>query len=271
MKLLPGLAIAIVLLTALPAAPVGQLQEVRFCDGYTIRTYRDAITGEGSFEILHGKEQAFEKAGFDFQIGRRFESDNPEPVLIGQDLTNSGSPHVVIYEWTGGLHSSYIARVFRLGEKCEFLAEINGIHTEPVFRTDGENRPWIVHLRDWAFQYWPHSFATSHAPEVMLTWQGTKYAVARDRMLQPAPAAQELQEIVSRVRMNAGWSAGSMEIPYELYSTALDLMYSGHEELAWPFLREAWKPGFPKEEKFAAELRARRDSSEYWQQFVKAP
>lgn len=272
MKFLPRLLFVICLASALSAAPIGQPEEVKFCDAYTIRTYRDGVTGEGSFEILRGKAVVYEKAGFCFYIGRRPQSSNTDPLLIGQDLTKTGAPHVVVYEWTGGAHCCYIARVFRLGEKCELLAEVDGVHTNPVFRPDGENRPWLVSLRDWgSLDYWPQGFAAAHAPEVLLEWRQTRYVVAHARMRKPAPPALELEKLADKVRSEDSWLRQPVGYPYELYATALDLMYSGHEELGWKFLREAWRPGVAGLEKFAADLRERRDTSDYWQQLAKAP
>ena len=53
-------------------------------------------------------------------------------------------------------------------------------------------------------------------------------------------------------------------VPYELYATMLDLIYSGNEKLAWAFLekawpteiRHAWPIGFRHKEEFLEDLKS---------------
>jgi hypothetical protein len=154
------------------AAPKGTVEDVQSCAGYTIRTYRDLNSGDGSIEIAHGAEVAYERSGFSFRIGVRPNFPKSLPALIGQDLTASGAPHVVIYEWTGGAHCCIIAHVVRLGRTIAEIATINGKHSDPEFRPTKPGKAWEVYVRDWTFAYWPHSFAIACARgDSTLEWE----------------------------------------------------------------------------------------------------
>jgi len=55
-------------------------------------------------------------------------------------------------------------------------------------------------------------------------------------------------------------------IPVELFPTALDLMYSGHEELGWKFIHSAWNDKNADKELVLEKLRGRLGESSYWQE-----
>jgi hypothetical protein len=59
-------------------------------------------------------------------------------------------------------------------------------------------------------------------------------------------------------------------IPAELFSTALDLMYRGYEELGWKFIRDAWPDKIPMDKELMADFRERMSSSPYWPELQKA-
>ena len=250
------------------AAAGGVPEDVKSCAGNTIRTYgRDWDRGspDRRVEITHGMEVAYERTGFSFLIGVRPNFPDSPPALIGQDLTASGAPHVVIYEWTGGAHCCIVAHVIRLGKTLQEIATIDGEHSDPEFRAAQPGQPWEVWVRDWTFAYWPASFASSPAPEVILRWDGRRYIVARARMQEPAPPRRQLAALAQKLRGDKAWSEDPPFVPPELYITALDLMYSGHEGLGWWFIQEALAPQYPQRGEFLSGLKSRLAASTYWQ------
>ena len=260
------------LLVGVPLAqadPVGVIQDVKFCGAYTIRTYRDyrdhlGDAPSGSVEILHRDKRVYEPCGFAFFIGIRPDYPDVRPSHVSQDLTASGAPHVVIYEWTGGAHGNHIVHVFRLGRECQEIAVINGECWEPEFIEKKPNEAWEVRTRDSAFTYWPQSYATSPFPEIVLRWAGSHYVLAKDKMMKPAPSPRELEIWAEKIHAGPGWNWRPMAIPPELYAITLDLMYSGHEDLGWKFIRQGWNPAIPFDEKLVTGLKERLSESHYW-------
>jgi hypothetical protein len=94
-----------------------------------------------------------------------------------------------------------------------------------------------------------------------------RYIIDKERMKKPAPIPDAIAKLAEEIRTDK-WTDhdGCPQIPQRLYSTALDLIYSGHENLGWNFLRLAWKPNFPGYAEFAASLRKRLEQSPYWSQ-----
>jgi hypothetical protein len=257
-------------LTALShAQPVGELQDSQSCSGgFVIRSYRDQVTGAGSFEILRDERLLYERHGQLFTIGSDGETGK-KSLLVGPDLTTSGYPHVVVFENTLGSHCCITAYVFELRNEAKLLATVSGEHAPPVFRQTAPGEPWEIYISDWTYAYWPSSFATSPAPEVILRWNGFAYVTAPDRMAKPAPSPSELAAKARLIRRSAEWTRNTTNyarsnIPPELFQTALDLMYSGHEDLGWGFIHDAWYPGYPVDETLLDDLRKRREKSAHW-------
>jgi len=277
-----GLLLVFALICGCAALPKGDLSEstpdgmvqdeVAFGD-VTVRTYRHSLddlrVGEplASFEVLRKGKKLFEAEGWAFYIsGRKFESQN---LVVGfqpgDDITGNKIPNVVIYEWTGGAHCCAIAWVLEIGRECRVLARIEGRHSAPIFQDlDGDSIPEVI-VRDWTFEYWPASFATSPAPKVILRWSNGEYVVDKKLTRTPVPAEQELVTKAETIRSSEGWECIYPPcIPYEVFHTALDLMYGGHEELGWKFIEMAWSPKFPLDTRLLEELRGLLERSDYW-------
>jgi len=55
-----------------------------------------------------------------------------------------------------------------------------------------------------------------------------------------------------------------LNIPRKLFSYALDLMYSGHEDLGWQFIEQAWSSRYPLDDQMLIDMRERLEKSPYW-------
>jgi hypothetical protein len=84
-------------------------------------------------------------------------------------------------------------------------------------------------------------------------------------MQRPAPAQRELTDLAQKLRREKSWAEQPPAIPPELYVTALDLMYSGHEMLGWQFINEAWSPENLHNEEFVNGMKSRLAASAYWE------
>lgn len=95
-------------------------------------------------------------------------------------------------------------------------------------------------------------------------------------MIEPPPddatLQKKLDEIAAQVdgdsnytRYNVYAEEREKYVPYELYATMLDLIYSGNEKSAWAFLEKAWPTelshawpiGFRHKEKFQEDLNSK--------------
>jgi len=154
--------------------PNGAMRDEATFDGFTVRTYRSGA-GCGSFEILRGERRIYAQHGFCFSIGGQ--EGNRKDVMRwapvpGADITGNGRPDVIVYEWTGGAHCSFIARVFELGDRCEKLATIDGVHGTPAFvDVDRDSVPEVV-IYDWSFAYWPASVVSLTLLYIWRSWPG---------------------------------------------------------------------------------------------------
>lgn len=185
---------------------------------------------------------------------------------IGRDITGNGKANVVIYEWSGGAHCCSSAIVFEIAESCVLLDIIDSRHGVPEFKDlDGDSVPEVL-VNDWSFSYWPKSFVTSPAPQVILRWMSSGYQIAPDLMWRKEPRPEEINTFATAISKSPEWglSYGGLDIPKELFSYALDLMYSGHEDLGWRFIRQAWPPQYPFDDQLLVDLQKRLSRSPYW-------
>ena len=248
--------------------PRGELWEEQAYGAYTIRTY---YTYEGSFEILKDDHRVFGQHGGRFSISSINRENTKVPLFpIGHDITGDGNPNVAIYEWTGGAHCCFNVFLFEIGDKFRQVAAVYGKDSIPRFDDiDGDSIPEVV-IHDCTYAYWPQSFASSPAPRVILRWDGKSYRVARDMMRQPRPSIQDLKTKADEIRKKWGQGYNRSSIPVELWGYALELMYAGHEDLGWQFIKMGWSEKFPLDSDLLEELRSLMASSPYWQQLQKA-
>jgi hypothetical protein len=125
---------------------------------------------------------------------------------------------------------------------------------------------------DWAFAYFPHSFAGSPATEVVLDWGADGLTLSPSLTGKPAPETDELFRRAEAVREVAEWQEEDPQMwPYrDVFPEAIALMYSGHESIGWRYLRESW--GGPEEERLRFEQKVREplNTSMYYAQLVSA-
>ena len=140
--------------------------------------------------------------------------------------------------------------------------EHSGVKIEDL---DGDG---IIELKlvDWTFQYWPGSYVGSPAPRVILRWTGDSFAVAGDLMKQPAPTDAEVETKLAQILLEAKIPDYPVQGP--AFDYALELMYSGHEERGWQFLREFFGERFETVETIK-EFRELLNESPYWKQLKK--
>jgi hypothetical protein len=159
----------------------------------------------------------------------------------GSDVNGDGIPDLVINGWSGGAHCCFTSWILSLGDDFRIMAEVTGGDSEPVFR-DADGDPAIeVEVVDWAFAYWPGSFAGSPATRVVLDWTEGGLEPSPDLTSIPMPGQAALSEEAAKLRSDPSWQEDILYRPYKaVFSRVLDLLYGGYEDLAWKFLEDSW-------------------------------
>ena len=217
-------------------------------------------------EILKNGRRVFSTYGGAYIGIAEFGSNS----VVGMDITGEGKSNIALSESLGrqGGGAFYL---FECSEKFRQIATVESRGTYPELKDlDGDGIPELIASDD-AFYHWPVCRDGEPIPEVILRWRNGKYVAARDLMCKPASTKEELEVMATAVRSSSKWNAEFGWVPSELWTNAIALMYSGHENLGWKFVDRAWQPGFPgedgslsKEQLIDHYLRSRLDESRYW-------
>ncbi|MFH1748847.1 MAG: hypothetical protein ABIG44_17575 [Planctomycetota bacterium] len=217
--------------------------------------------------IIRDGEIEFALTAWGIRIGAEvLEVDRGYRGGVGQDITGDGIPDLVLEVWNGGSHCCWAYYVLSLGPEDgpQISAPILAGHDVATWRDmDADGRLECI-VRDWTFAWWSES-AIAPAPEVILCCRGGQYVAAAHLMSWPAPSEVELIQFARRVREDppiTGWGPGT--VPEEYWAEMLELIYTGHEELAWWFAEEAWPKTCPGKEEFLASFRRQLNESPYW-------
>lgn len=199
----------------------------------------------------------------------------PDLVKPGEDITGDGVPDLVIGFRTGGVHCCYTFYVFELGPKLRLLATFEvGDAGESHFEKRKGEKGLLFVTNDYTFAYKLTSFAGSPAPEVILRFSNGKYRLANDLMRKPPLSRKKLREIAQAVQSDEQWENSEnlplpaliWSTPTLLWSTMLDLIYTGNEKAAWDFFEKAWPKARKGKQARLREFKKVLFSSQYWPQ-----
>ncbi|HTX14491.1 MAG TPA: hypothetical protein VMD77_04285 [Candidatus Baltobacteraceae bacterium] len=240
--------------------------EQKFAD-FDVRIYRggeDAF--DGCVQIFKSKQLVFSKREEGrFAIGNDIDHGGNVPAIpIGTDITGRGKPDLILNEWSGGAHCCFTFHVVELSDHPREIASVQAEHSDYAHFED-LNHDGIYEFTGWdfTFAYWHAAFLQSPAPKIVLRFNGTRYELALSLMRQPPPSADQLATTEAKVRRDA-WD--DKFPPPLLWGTMLDLIYTGHSDLAWQFADTAWVPGNIGEPEFLKEFCRQLSSSPYFAQ-----
>ena len=251
------------------AKPKYKLEAKQRLQEYTVRIYYDDKTGKGMFEILKKGKRVYQKSDESkFYIGSLPNSEDEvsnDLIKMGNDITGNGIPNLVISEWTQGAHCCFNFDVFEFGQQFHFLAKIEAEDGDlsHFANLDGDSDLEFVG-NDWTFAYWRTSFAASPTPDVILRFRDGAYKLVEDLMRKPAPSETELDAKIQEVQTSTSWQ--QQDPPEILWGEMLDLIYSGHADLAWQFFDKAWPANMPGKDGFLTDFRSQLAKSPYWSQ-----
>jgi hypothetical protein len=239
---------------------------------FTFQTYENVQTGDACLLVLRNRKVIFRRTYGNkgrFTLGQAANPELKTPSIPnGSDITGRGHPDMIVSFFTGGSHCCLLHYVFELDPQFQLLATLDagdgdGAHFSPL------DRGYYYFADDWNFAYWNTSFANSPAPPVILRFvddpKARGYHLALDKMTRPAPnRADWAKASVEATQAFADDSPFSGGTGSRLWGNMLELIYTGHSNLAWKFFDEAWPPRRPGQDKFLADFCAQLATSPYW-------
>ncbi len=217
--------------------------------------------------IKSGSNTLYELTDYRIELGARLPDDSH--IGMGEDITDDGRPNVIITTYSGGAHCCTEHILFDIQDgSANEIARITPAHGNADFTDIDGDGDLEVSLHDWTFAYWNTSFASSPAPRIVLQYDGTTYRTAPHLMAAPPPPPEQWNQLAHQVHQSLTnneqlWPSSA------LWSTMLDLIYTGHTDLAWQFLDESWPTDRPGKELFAEDFQLQLNKSPYWVELAK--
>jgi hypothetical protein len=175
-----------------------------------------------------------------FTIGQHSDSEsNIPPIANGTDVTGRGHPDMIASEYSGGAHCCMTHYVFELEPQFKLLATLYDADDDLAHFQRAADGRYDYIAADWTFAYWPDCFACSPSALVKLRWiddkNGGGFHLAMDKMQKPAPTQKQWNTALSEAQ-KAAKNHNINSIGTTMWQTVLDLLYSGHSDLAWKFV-----------------------------------
>ncbi len=198
---------------------------------------------------------------------------NVMPVGVAGDITNDGTPELVIESYSGGAHCCFGYYVFSLGHELERIVYLDGIDAQFEIRDLDGDQEYEFIGRDDTFNYWNACHADSPFPLVILRYEGGALRFADELISQMNPAPEIVMKRLdgicahmktlekSPMRFNTGFF---MDFHPPLWSSMLDLIYTGSGDKAWIFYDLAWPEKKIGKDKFLNEFKKQLQKSPYW-------
>jgi hypothetical protein len=248
--------------------------------GSEFRTYRDDQNFTACLEVRKDGHIEFQRADGDaleYSLGKG--PDQNEPALpAGTNVTGGSLPEFIVSGYTGGAHCCTTLLLFELGAKPRLIAEFPlGNYGAIDFQKDPADGKYFLHAVDETFIYWNSCYACFAPPPVILGWQahadGTgSFQIALDKMRTPDPTATVFeQEYLKPAREafdpDAAFGVSDKDkylVGAGLWSSMLNLIYTGHTSLAWKVVDETWPAQKTGKDKFLGDFCGQLSKSSYW-------
>jgi hypothetical protein len=280
--------------------PAGtKLSGVRKINGFDVKIMttpspsngQEMIGGQNSIVLFEksGQLQKIMKAfgdgsvaGFYFADGitRTYSKEDKQSVLLLKntlDKTGNGIPDVMINYYSGGAHCCAEHFFVDLGEWATLADAIGTGHVGMNAKSKNPKGGLFYETADNVFAYWGGGFAGSPFPNVILEFKNGKLRPNFEQMRKPAPSLAVLKRKAQLARQKL-----SLE-PYkgiddpntviykeeflgepDFWGEMLDLIYSGHEDLAWQYLDLVWSPQKQGKAIFIEDFKNQLNESDYW-------
>jgi hypothetical protein len=256
-----------------PVCSAKYLKQAAKVGPFIFKAYRDIEHGGACLLVLRDGKVIFRRgleAIGEYTLGQPADpQSNAQKIENGTDITGRGRPDMIVAFYTGGMHCCRLHYVFELEPKFELLATLDSEHFDSAHFADLDgNGQYYLLSADWTFAYWPDCFACSPSAPVTLRFvpegKGGSYHLALDEMWRPAPTKADWKTQIDEARGAFAESPVEAYIGTTLWNSVLNLIYSGHSDLAWKFLDEAWPPETPGKEKWLGDFCSMLKRSPYW-------
>lgn len=191
---------------------------------------------------LHGKfvYRLADGEGLEYDLGQPAQPEYKVPLVAnGSDLTGEGHPDMMITSWSGGAHCCFTKYIYELEPKLRLIAKIDDGDLDLGHFEDLDHNQHYFYMTGDIWSYWPQSFLGSVSHDVILRWNGKKFVLDLDRMKAPPPTPEHWQAELKAIDDAVKNHVNSVEMGQVLWNPALDLIYTGHSDLAWKLVREA--------------------------------
>jgi hypothetical protein len=224
------------------------LQDKVSIDDFDFRSYEDDESGQACLQVLHAGKIIFERTNDNFGsfiLGQKASGAIPA-IPNGTSVTGDNRPEMIVSQWTGGAHCCRLDYVFQLLPEFKLVTTLDARDSDGAHFADLDGNGQYYYLADdWTFAYWWESFAGSPVHSVVLQFvkgsRGGKFRLAMQKMAKPAPSPAEWAKALSDVNQELELEGRNManDLPRVLWQEVLDLIYTGHSDLAWKFLEQA--------------------------------
>ena len=176
---------------------------------------------------------------------------------VGRCVTGNGLPDLVLLQ-QNGWHSR--VRILELGPT---LRAVPLAGQEAALGRLGESGRFCAVER--IFEFWHGCHAEAALTTVPLKYVGKGYEVDLQAMREPAAPPAELECAAEELRATE-WPdyGGDAHPPRAMKQTMLDLVYTGHADLAWKFCEAAWRPGVAGQARYLKDFKQTLTTSPYW-------
>jgi len=195
------------------------------------------------------------------------------PPNVSRDITNDGTPDLVLEVHSGGAHCCFGYYAFSLGKTFKKMVYFDKIDAPFEVKDVDGDKVYEYCGYDDNFAYWNASYAESPMPDVILRYEGDQLHLAGDLMRQLIPDPNTIMEKVDEVRnemeklINSPmqFDQGNLNSFYpRLWGFMLDLIYAGWGDKAYEFLNLAWPEKKPDKDQFIKEFKKQLVQSHYW-------
>jgi hypothetical protein len=111
----------------------------------------------------------------------------------------------------------------------------------------------------------------SPSPRIVLKYKDGRYRLAYDLMKRPAPTSEQFATLVQSTKDDDEWTDAAPPdcdmncgVPVAVWGNMLELLYTGHADLAWQFFDESWRPSRRDKASFAKDFCRQLSESQYW-------
>ena len=249
---------------------LANLKDATRVGSYIFRTY-DNIDAS-CFQVLRDGKILFRRTnnnGGKYVIGQPEEKEWNIPVIPnGTDITGRGHPEMIVSQFTGGMHCCRRHYIFELKPEFKIVATLFADDIRPAYFADlDKNHHYYYIAEDWTFDTWWMSYAGSPHHSIILHFvddsKGGGFHLAIDKMQASAPSPEEWQKALDGLREQLQSDQEEFDAN-GLWQEVLDLIYTGHSELAWKFLNEVGPKAQAKPYPDLADFCLRLKSSPYW-------